>query len=219
MVYPLLVCRQYFPPQCASLSSLASASSFLSLAFFRRLTSGTSIVLPAPDTVPGQHRQGNNLLPNGITQLFELGFCFDFWFRMNAVHQCTNRHRTLVMHEPRFLVCIFGLNVKNTAARGAGQWSRFTGCGFVSSDKVTIVGIREIAFHHSHASLLKHTARSTSRQSKATDDCGFWPSVSMSILIFFYPLQPDTAQAHSIPSWGRKVEVQWRYNCRKGWGY
>jgi len=49
--FPIRVCRQYFRPRAnwsASLSSMASASSFLSQAFssssdFRRLTSGTSI--------------------------------------------------------------------------------------------------------------------------------------------------------------------------------
>ncbi len=64
---------------------------------------------------------------------------------------------------------------------------------------MAVVGIREIAFHHSHVSLLKHTSRITSRQSKAKDDGGFWPPVMVSILIIFSPLQPDTAQAHSIP--------------------
>ncbi len=59
------------------------------------------------------------------------------------------------------------------------------GCGFVSSDKMSVAGIREIAFHHSHASLLKYTARITSRQSAGKDDGGFWPPVSVSVLIFF----------------------------------
>ncbi|CAB5540390.1 Uncharacterised protein [Citrobacter youngae] len=62
------------------------------------------------------------------------------------------------------------------------------GCGFVSSDKMSVAGIREIAFHHSHASLLKHTARSTKRQSKGKKDGGFWPPVSVSILIFFFSI-------------------------------
>lgn len=64
---------------------------------------------------------------------------------------------------------------------------------------MSAAGIREIAFHYSHTSLLKHTARSTTRQSKAKDDGGSWPPVRVSILIIFSPLQPDTAQAHSIP--------------------
>jgi type II secretory pathway component PulL len=64
---------------------------------------------------------------------------------------------------------------------------------------MTVVGIGEIAFHHSHTSLLKHTARSTSRQSKAKDDGGFWSPVRVSILIIFSPLQSNIVQAHSIP--------------------
>lgn len=64
---------------------------------------------------------------------------------------------------------------------------------------MSVAGIREIAFHHSHASLHKYTASITSRQSTGNDDGGFWPPVSVSILIIFSPLQPDTAQAHSIP--------------------
>lgn len=157
------------------------------------------VVLSAPDAVSRLHRHGNYHFADGITQLTVPSLCLNFRIRMNAAHQCTNRHRTLVMPEPRFFVCTPGLYIKNTATGGAGQWYRFACCGFVSSDKRTVVGIGEIAFHHSHTSLLKHTARSKSRQSKAKDDGGFWPPVSVSILIIFSPLQSDTAQAHSIP--------------------
>jgi hypothetical protein len=84
---------------------------------------------------------------------------------------------------------------------------------------MAVVDIGEIAFHHSHASLLKHTARSTSRQSKAKDDGGFWPPVSMSILIIISPLQPDTAQAHSIPSRAEKQEFSGGMTAERVIGY
>lgn len=56
-------------------------------------------------------------------------------------------------HEPWPFASIPGLCLKNTTTGCTGQRSRFASCGFVSSDKMSVAGIREIAFHHSHVTL------------------------------------------------------------------